>query len=75
MKDANTGFESSTGDKMFFDAHQDAPAVYDVVNLNGDTWINVGSYDPSPDQGLRLKNKIVWPGGSLLAPSDSFKAR
>ncbi|XP_015765927.1 PREDICTED: uncharacterized protein LOC107344755 [Acropora digitifera] len=74
MKDANTGFESSTGDKMFFDSHQDAPAVYDVVNLNGDTWINVGSYDPSPDQGLRLKNKIVWPGGSLLAPSDSFKA-
>ncbi|XP_044174984.1 uncharacterized protein LOC114950055 isoform X2 [Acropora millepora] len=74
MKDANTGFESSTGDKMFFDSHQDAPAVYDVVNLNGDTWINVGSYDPSPDQGLRLKKKIVWPGGSLLAPSDSFKA-
>lgn len=73
MKDANTGFESSTGGKMFFDPQQDAPAVYDVVNLNGDSWINVGSYDPSPDQGLRIKKKIVWPGGSLVAPPSTYQ--
>ena len=75
MKDANTGFESSTGGKMFFDPQQDAPAVYDVVNLNGDSWINVGSYDPSPDQGLRIKKKIVWPGGSLVAPPSTYQPR
>ncbi|XP_078384806.1 uncharacterized protein LOC144667275 isoform X2 [Oculina patagonica] len=70
MKDASTGFDSSTGGKQFFDSSQDAPAIYDVVNLNGDSWIKVGSYDPSPDQGLSIKKKIVWPGGSLNTPLD-----
>ena len=47
------GFDSATGGKMFFDSNQDAPAFYDVVNFNGDSWIKVGSYDPSPDQVSR----------------------
>lgn len=72
MKDANTGFDSATGGKMFFDSNQDAPALYDVVNLNGDSWIKVGSYDPSPDQGLSIKRKIVWPGGSVNPPPDQL---
>ena len=75
MKDENTGFESSTGGKMFFDSDQDAPAIYDVVNLNGDSWVKVGSYDPSPDQGLRMKKKIVWPGGSMVSPPDRHTPR
>lgn len=70
MKDASTGFDSSTGRKQFFDSNQDAPAIYDVVNLNGDSWVKVGSYDPSPDHGLSIRKKIVWPGGSLNTPSD-----
>lgn len=73
MKDKNTGFDSSTGGKMFFDSDQDAPAIYDVVNLNGDSWVNVGSYDPSPDQGLSIKKKIVWPGGSMNPPPDHHR--
>lgn len=75
MKDASTGFESSTGGKQFFDSSQDAPAIYDVVNLSGDLWTKVGSYDPSPDQGLSIKKKIVWPGGSLNTPSDYYQPR
>ena len=75
MKDANTGFDSTTGGKMFFDSNQDAPALYDVVNLNGDSWIKVGSYDPSPDQGLSIKRKIVWPGGSVNPPPDQLPPR
>ena len=75
MKDANTGFDGATGGKMFFDSNQDAPALYDVVNLNGDSWIKVGSYDPSPDQGLSIKRKIVWPGGSVNPPSDQVLPR
>ncbi|KAJ7377824.1 hypothetical protein OS493_026392 [Desmophyllum pertusum] len=70
MKDESTGFDSSTGGKLFFDSSQDAPALYDMVNLNGDSWVKVGSYDPSPDQGLSIKKKIVWPGGSLNTPLD-----
>ena len=75
MKDASTGFDSSTGRKQFFDSNQDAPAIYDVVNLNGDSWVKVGSYDPSPDHGLSIKKKIVWPGGSLNTPSDHHPPR
>lgn len=75
MKDASTGFESSTGGKQFFDSSQDAPAIYDVVNLSGDLWTKVGSYDPSPDQGLSIKKKIVWPGGSLNTPLDHHQPR
>lgn len=75
MKDASTGFDSSTGRKQFFDSNQDAPAIYDVVNLNGDSWVKVGSYDPSPDQGLSIRKKIVWPGGSLNTPSDRHQPR
>jgi len=75
MRDASTGFESSTGGKQFFDSNQDAPAIYDVVNLSGDLWTKVGSYDPSPDQGLSIKKKIVWPGGSLSTPLDRHEPR
>ena len=75
MKDASTGFDSSTGRKQFFDSNQDAPAIYDVVNLNGDSWVKVGSYDPSPDHGLSIRKKIVWPGGSLNTPSDHHSPR
>lgn len=75
MKDASTGFDSSTGGKQFFDSSQDAPAIYDVVNLSGDLWTKVGSYDPSPDQGLSIKKKIVWPGGSLNTPLDHHQPR
>ena len=75
MKDASTGFDSSTGGKQFFDSSQDGPAIYDVVNLNGDSWVKVGSYDPSPDQGLSIKKKIVWPGGSLNTPLDHHQPR
>lgn len=75
MKDASTGFESSTGGKQFFDSSQDASAIYDVVNLSGDLWTKVGSYDPSPDQGLSIKKKIVWPGGSLNTPLDHHQPR
>ena len=75
MKDPSTGFDSSTGGKQFFDSSQDAPAIYDVVNLSGDLWTKVGSYDPSPDQGLSIKKKIVWPGGSLNTPLDHRQPR
>ena len=70
MKDKNTGFDGATGRKHYFDSHQDTPAIYDVVNLNGDSWVKVGSYDPTPDQGLRIKKKVVWPGGSVEPPAD-----
>ena len=34
MKDASSGFYSSTGHVFYFDENQDAPANYDMVNLN-----------------------------------------
>lgn len=67
MKDAKTGFESAVGTKAFFDSNQDGPAEYDLVNLNGNSWIRVGSYTPS--RGLSIRRKIVWPGGRLTPPS------
>ena len=67
MKDASTGFTGSTAGQQFFDSQQDGPPLYDVVNLHGDAWAQVGTY--SPDGGLRLSQKIVWPGGSLATPT------
>ncbi|XP_032240858.2 uncharacterized protein LOC5515302 isoform X2 [Nematostella vectensis] len=67
MRDRNTGFNSAIGDKMFFDSQHDGPASYDIVNLNGNSWIKVGSY--SPTRGLSMPREVVWPGGSLTPPS------
>jgi len=71
MKDPQTGFSSSVGDKLYFDSNQDGPAVYDLVNLNGNSWVRVGEYSPS--SGLSVKRKIVWPGGILTPPSEPPK--
>ncbi|XP_020916270.1 uncharacterized protein LOC110253659 isoform X2 [Exaiptasia diaphana] len=71
MKDTQTGFTSSVGDKIFFDSNQDGPAEYDLVNLNGNSWVRVGRYSPS--KGLSVRRKIVWPGGILTPPSTPNK--
>ena len=68
MRDPSTGFTGATGDQQFFDSSQDGPPVYDVVNLNGESWNQVGAY--SPEQGLSMKKKIVWAGGSQSTPPD-----
>ncbi|KAK3701047.1 hypothetical protein QZH41_008152 [Actinostola sp. cb2023] len=67
MKDSKTGFTSSIGEKLFFDSNQDGPPEYHLVNLNGNSWVRVGSYSPS--KGLSVRRKIVWPGGILTPPS------
>lgn len=71
MKDTQTGFTSSVGEKVFFDSNQDGPAEYDLVNLNGNSWVRVGWYSPS--KGLSVRRKIVWPGGILTPPSTPDK--
>ena len=34
MKNEKSGFPSATGDTAYFDENQDAPGIYDLVNLN-----------------------------------------
>ncbi|XP_065068364.1 uncharacterized protein LOC135693734 [Rhopilema esculentum] len=65
MKDKNSGFESTTGTVSFFDANQDAPGNYDLVNLNGESWVTVGSFHSNK---LHFTRNIVWPGGTVDTP-------
>ncbi|XP_028407746.1 LOW QUALITY PROTEIN: uncharacterized protein LOC114530333 [Dendronephthya gigantea] len=68
MKNEKNGFDSATGSKQYFSEKQDGVPVYDVVNLNGESWVKVGSY--TPKDGLQLTGHIVWSGGGLSTPSE-----
>lgn len=68
MNNEKTGFNGATGSKQYFSEKQDGVPVYDVVNLNGESWVKVGSY--TPEDGLQLTGHIVWSGGGLSTPSE-----
>ncbi len=61
-----TDFIGATG-PVSFDANYDRKGVYDVLNLQGDTFVRVGSWDEK--NGLVLTSTITWPGGTTVTPS------
>jgi len=64
-------FDGVTG-RVQFDANGDPKyPLYDLANFVGDTWRDVGVWDPretKPSGKYRLTHQIVWPGASLTQP-------
>lgn len=65
MTDSSKSFASTTNQRLYFDSYQDVTTAYDLVNLNGDKWVTVGSYDNGE---LDITSSVIWPGGSRTVP-------
>ncbi|XP_043926750.1 vomeronasal type-2 receptor 26-like [Protopterus annectens] len=73
----NVFFEDTTGEKVYFDANGDCPAIYDILNwqvsADGRTskYVHIGYFDSraSSGQDLFVNNSlIVWNGGNSQIP-------
>ena len=64
-----TDFTGATG-PIGFNADGDREGVYDILNLQGDTFVTVGSWDKT--NGRQLTGTIYWDGTAATAvPADS----
>lgn len=61
-----TDFVGATG-RVTFNQFLDRNALYDILNLQGDSFKVVGSW--SETDGMSLTGTITWPGGSTTTPS------
>ena len=61
----DTDFVGATGPVAFND-NGDREGVYDIVNLQGDKFVVVGSWNKK--DGMQLTGTITWPGGSTETP-------
>ena len=61
-----TDFTGATG-PIKFNENGDRIGVYDMVNLKGDAFEIVGTWDVN--NGLQVTGTIVWPGGSTVVPT------
>jgi len=64
-----TDFTGATG-PIGFNTDGDREGVYDILNLQGDTFVTVGSWDKT--NGRQLTGTIYWDGTAATAvPADS----
>ncbi len=63
-----TDFMGATG-HVTFNSQGDRNALYDIVNLQGDKFAVVGSWDET--SGMSITGTITWPGGVTETPSFS----
>ncbi|XP_078515261.1 extracellular calcium-sensing receptor-like [Lissotriton helveticus] len=72
----NVHFETRTGHEIFFDANGDAPAAYDILNIQISQYeefqlVKVGKLDPSAQEGKDVivnDSAIQWSDGSSEVP-------
>ncbi|XP_078515263.1 extracellular calcium-sensing receptor-like [Lissotriton helveticus] len=67
-------FKTRTGDNIFFDVNGDAPAAYDILNvqiLEDEEFqlVKVGMLDPTAKEGISINTEaILWSEGSSQVP-------
>ncbi|XP_069495775.1 extracellular calcium-sensing receptor-like [Ambystoma mexicanum] len=72
----NLHFKTPAGEEIFFDANGDAPAAYDILNVQispegGFQFIKVGKLDPNAEAGKDITvntDSIMWSDGSVQVP-------
>ncbi|XP_069468333.1 extracellular calcium-sensing receptor-like [Ambystoma mexicanum] len=72
----NVRFNTSSGEKLYFDKYGDVPPAFDYINIQifsdgTDRLVKVGSYDSSAPEGEKIKMKagvMMWNTGNTQVP-------